>query len=72
MDPLSESKLSPSTTSTHLSSIVHSLHSHLVNYPMGSGLQSVTGFPYDNDYNSLWTIKEAHGDYVKTYRKNTY
>jgi len=31
-----------------------------VNYPRGSGLQSVTGFPMDDDYNSLWTIKEAH------------
>ena len=34
-----------------------SLHSHLVNYPKGSGFQSVTGFPQDDDYNSLWTIK---------------
>lgn len=51
-------------------SIGYSLHSHQVMYPMGSGYQSVTGFPHDNDYNSLWTIKEAHGDYVKTYRKS--
>lgn len=57
MDQLSESKLSHSTISIDLLFIVHSLHSHLVNYPLGSGYQSVTGFPYDNDYNSLWTIK---------------
>lgn len=36
---------------------IFSLHSHNVNYPLGSGLQSVTGFSMDNDYNSLWTIK---------------
>ncbi len=34
-----------------------SLHSHNVNYPKGSGQQSVTGFPMDDDYNSLWTLK---------------
>lgn len=45
----------------------HSLHSHLVNYPRGSGLQSITGFVGDNDYNSLWTIKEPHRETVKTY-----
>lgn len=37
--------------------LFNSLHSHLVQYPKGSGQQSVTGFPGDNDYNSLWTIK---------------
>ena len=37
--------------------IILSLHSHQVNYPLGSGQQSVTGFSMDNDYNSLWTIK---------------
>lgn len=37
--------------------IYFSLHSHNVNYPLGSGHQSVTGFSMDNDYNSLWTIK---------------
>ena len=46
------------------------LHSHLVNYPLGSGQQSVTGFPMDNDYNSLWTIKEPHHEQIKTYRKD--
>ena len=45
------------------------LHSHLVNYPLGSGQQSVTGFPMDNDYNSLWTIKEPHHEQIKTYSK---
>lgn len=45
-----------------------SLHSHNVNYPLGSGQQSVTGFSMDNDYNSLWTIKEPHNEPVKTYR----
>lgn len=43
------------------------LHSHIVNYPLGSGQQSVTGFPMDNDYNSLWTIKEPHHEQIKTY-----
>ena len=35
----------------------HHLHSHEVRYPRGSGSQSVTGMGYNNDYNSLWTIK---------------
>jgi dolichyl-phosphate-mannose--protein O-mannosyl transferase len=35
----------------------HHLHSHEVRYPRGSGYQSVTGMGYNNDYNSLWTIK---------------
>jgi dolichyl-phosphate-mannose--protein O-mannosyl transferase len=43
-----------------LHKLLYSLHSHLVNYPLGSGQQSVTGFSMDNDYNSLWTIKEPH------------
>ena len=43
-----------------MSFFLFSLHSHHVNYPRGSGQQSVTGFPGDNDYNSLWTIKEAN------------
>lgn len=45
----------------------HHLHSHEVRYPRGSGYQSVTGMGYSNDYNSLWTIKEVHGEPVKTY-----
>ena len=45
----------------------HHLHSHEVRYPRGSGAQSVTGMGYNNDYNSLWTIKEVHGEAVKTY-----
>lgn len=44
------------------------MHSHSVDYPLGSGFQSVTGFNMDNDYNSLWTIKEPHNEPVKTYR----
>lgn len=44
-----------------------SLHSHEVKYPRGSGYQSVTGMVYDNDYNSLWTIREPHHETVKTY-----
>lgn len=43
-----------------------------MNYPLGSGQQSVTGFSMDNDYNSLWTIKEPHGEQVKTYRTYPY
>ena len=46
------------------------LHSHEVRYPLGSGQQSVTGFQMDNDYNSLWTIKEPHHDQIKTYSIN--
>lgn len=36
-------------------------------YPRGSGHQSVTGMVYDNDYNSLWTVREPHGETIKTY-----
>lgn len=32
------------------------LHSHSVNYGSGSGQQSVTGFPENNDPNSLWAV----------------
>ncbi|EFA83863.1 hypothetical protein PPL_02933 [Heterostelium album PN500] len=42
------------------------LHSHKVSYGNtggGSGQQSVTGFPDNDDTNSLWTIKAAHGEY---------
>lgn len=38
-------------------------------YPRGSGHQSVTGMVYDNDYNSLWTIREPHGETIKTYNE---
>lgn len=44
------------------------MHSHSVDYPLGSGFQSVTGFNMDNDYNSLWTIKQPHNEPIKTYR----
>lgn len=43
----------------YIAILLFSLHSHVVQYPRGSGFQSVTGFQGDNDYNSLWTIKEA-------------
>lgn len=65
MELQSVSKLFHLTISISL--IYFSLHSHSVNYPLGSGLQSVTGFSMDNDYNSLWTIKEPHNEAVKTY-----
>ena len=55
----------------YISILFFSLHSHLINYPSGSGYQSVTGIPSDNDYNSLWMIKEAFGDNAKTYRNMT-
>ncbi|KRX07545.1 MIR motif [Pseudocohnilembus persalinus] len=48
--------------------IQNSLHSHDVSYGSGSKQQSVTGFKQDNDYNSLWTIKDAHNGDYKTYR----
>lgn len=31
----------------------------------GSKGQSVTGANYNHDYNSLWTLKEAHGQTEK-------
>ncbi len=55
MDPQLESKQLLSHISKNIE--ISSLHSHMVNYPLGSGQQSVTGFPADNDYNSLWTLK---------------
>ncbi|GAM17773.1 hypothetical protein SAMD00019534_009480 [Acytostelium subglobosum LB1] len=42
------------------------LHSHKVAYGSqggGSGQQSVTGFPENDDTNSLWMIKGPHGQY---------
>jgi len=38
-----------------------------VNYPRGSGQQSVTGMADGHDYNSLWVIKEAHQETIKKY-----
>jgi dolichyl-phosphate-mannose--protein O-mannosyl transferase len=46
-----------------------SLHSHDVSYSQGSGLQSVTGVSYKNDYNSLWTIKEQHAAELKDHNQ---
>ncbi|KAK5580925.1 hypothetical protein RB653_000952 [Dictyostelium firmibasis] len=43
------------------------LHSHKVSYGSsggGSGQQSVTGFPENDDSNSLWVIKGPHGKRV--------
>jgi len=44
----------------HRSSSYH-LHSHGINYGSGSGQQSVTAVTQDDDTNSLWQIREAHG-----------
>lgn len=42
------------------------LHSHDVKYGSGSGQQSVTGTPQQEDVNSHWTIKgPEEGDYCK-------
>lgn len=46
-----------STVRIRAAAFAYYLHSHNVNYPRGSGHQSVTGFPMDDDYNSLWTVK---------------
>ena len=35
------------------------MHSSELSYGSGSGQQAVTGFGGDNDYNSLWIIKEG-------------
>ena len=44
----------------HRSSSFH-LHSHGINYGSGSGQQSVTAVGQDDDSNSLWQVREAHG-----------
>ncbi|EGC30808.1 hypothetical protein DICPUDRAFT_99420 [Dictyostelium purpureum] len=44
------------------------LHSHKVSYGSGgggSGQQSVTGFPENDDTNSLWIIKGPNGGHVR-------
>eukprot|EP00002_Diphylleia_rotans_P012922 TRINITY_DN2523_c0_g1_i2.p1 TRINITY_DN2523_c0_g1~~TRINITY_DN2523_c0_g1_i2.p1 ORF type:complete len:193 (+),score=23.80 TRINITY_DN2523_c0_g1_i2:65-643(+) len=42
------------------------LHSHEVSYGnSGSGQQSVTGFPHNDDPNSLWLVKARHGQVCK-------
>ncbi|KAF2075038.1 hypothetical protein CYY_003648 [Polysphondylium violaceum] len=44
------------------------LHSHKVSYGSGnggSGQQSVTGFPENDDSNSFWVIKAKHGERVQ-------
>jgi len=38
------------------------LHSHDISYGSGSGQQSVTGFPTENDANGYWTVKPAFGE----------
>jgi hypothetical protein len=50
----------------HIRSGFH-LHSHDLRYGTGSGQQSVTGMRADNDYNSLWQIKEAQDEPIKLY-----
>lgn len=44
----------------HRTSSFH-LHSHGINYGSGSGQQSVTAVGQDDDTNSLWQVREAHG-----------
>jgi dolichyl-phosphate-mannose--protein O-mannosyl transferase len=39
----------------------HYLHSHDIKYGSGSGGQSVTGFNIEDEFNSLWVLKEGHG-----------
>jgi dolichyl-phosphate-mannose--protein O-mannosyl transferase len=39
--------------------LIYSLHSSELSYGSGSGQQILTGFGGHNDYNSLWTMKEA-------------
>lgn len=58
---------SPGLQLSVMSRYYGSLHSHEVHYPRGSGHQSVTGMVYDNDYNSLWSVREPHNEPVKTY-----
>src|SRR5688572_7602751 len=36
------------------------LHSHQVTYGSGSGQQSVTGFPNNDDPNSYWSVRGVH------------
>eukprot|EP00742_Colponemidia_sp_Colp-10_P002525 GILJ01002698.1.p1 GENE.GILJ01002698.1~~GILJ01002698.1.p1 ORF type:complete len:231 (+),score=31.12 GILJ01002698.1:68-760(+) len=38
------------------------LHSHDIKWGTGSGQQSVTGFPSQGDVNSMWNVKEGHGE----------
>jgi dolichyl-phosphate-mannose--protein O-mannosyl transferase len=42
----------------------HNLHSHSIAYGSGSGQNSVTAHGAKDDQQSLWTIKEGHGDAV--------
>eukprot|EP01133_Synstelium_polycarpum_P014573 gene14573-17227_t len=61
--PISEVTYGSIIKLAHLSSKFR-LHSHKVSYGSGgggSGQQSVTGFPDNDDSNSFWVVKAAHG-----------